>query len=271
MCEPGERRELRRLVEHRVAGEQRRHEHVAADEVRIVPGRDVGDDAERVVADALGHAAFVEHRLRRSIVASTSARKKSMRPSSPFDLVARLRAAACRLPASASCASVSSSVATASAKARDRDAPAWRAASPAQAGCAPARAPSAATLGGVVGGHFGERRAVGRVGDLRASSHAVAVAAARRGEKVGEQRRVVERACRRDRWNSGCHCTPAMKLALGRRIASIMPSAGHSAPRRRSPAPRSLTRLVVDAVDRPAASTPVEHLGQPRALHEARP
>jgi len=45
--------ELGGLVEHRVAGEQRRHEHVAADEVRIIPGRDVRDHAERLVRDAL--------------------------------------------------------------------------------------------------------------------------------------------------------------------------------------------------------------------------
>ena len=49
----GERRELRRLVQHGVAGDERRHEHVAADEVRIVPRRDVGDDAERLVGDPL--------------------------------------------------------------------------------------------------------------------------------------------------------------------------------------------------------------------------
>ena len=56
----GQGGELGRLVEHGVAGEQRRHEHVAADEVRIVPGRDVGDDAERLLGDALAHAGVGE-------------------------------------------------------------------------------------------------------------------------------------------------------------------------------------------------------------------
>ena len=51
--QPGERRELGRLVEHRIAGDERRHENVAADEVRIVPRRDVGDHAERLVRDPL--------------------------------------------------------------------------------------------------------------------------------------------------------------------------------------------------------------------------
>jgi hypothetical protein len=65
MCSPGERCKFRRLVEHGVAGEQGRHEDVAADEVRIVPGRDVGDDAERLVVDALGHGGVGEDGLRR--------------------------------------------------------------------------------------------------------------------------------------------------------------------------------------------------------------
>ena len=53
MCRPGERRELGGLVQHRVARDQRGHEHVAADEVRVVPRRDVGDHAQRLVRDPL--------------------------------------------------------------------------------------------------------------------------------------------------------------------------------------------------------------------------
>ena len=49
----GERRVLGGLVENGIAGDQRRHENVAADEVRIVPRGDVRDDAERLVRDAL--------------------------------------------------------------------------------------------------------------------------------------------------------------------------------------------------------------------------
>ena len=50
----GERRELRRLVEDRVAGQERGHEHVRAHEVRVVPGRDVRHHAQRLV----GHPLF---------------------------------------------------------------------------------------------------------------------------------------------------------------------------------------------------------------------
>ena len=59
-----ERGEFRRLVEHRIARQQGRHEHIATDEIRVVPGRDVDHHAERVEADPLAHAAFVEHLLR---------------------------------------------------------------------------------------------------------------------------------------------------------------------------------------------------------------
>ena len=57
----GQRGVLRGLVQHRVARQQGRHDHVAADEVRVVPGRDVGHDAERDVRDLLVHACAVEH------------------------------------------------------------------------------------------------------------------------------------------------------------------------------------------------------------------
>ena len=63
--QPGERGVLGWLVEHRVAHQQRRHDDVAADEPRVVPGGDVRHHAERHVLDLLAHAAFVEHRLAR--------------------------------------------------------------------------------------------------------------------------------------------------------------------------------------------------------------
>ena len=51
--QPGERRVLRRLVEHRVAGEQRGDDRVEPDEVRVVPRADVRDEPDRLVRDAL--------------------------------------------------------------------------------------------------------------------------------------------------------------------------------------------------------------------------
>jgi len=51
--QPGQCREFGRLVEHRVPGDERRHEDIAADEIRIVPRRDVGDHAERHMRDPL--------------------------------------------------------------------------------------------------------------------------------------------------------------------------------------------------------------------------
>jgi hypothetical protein len=65
--EAGEGRILRRLVEDRASAQQRRHEDIAADEIGIVPRRDVGDDAERFPGDALGEtgAAVVVNDFRR--------------------------------------------------------------------------------------------------------------------------------------------------------------------------------------------------------------
>jgi hypothetical protein len=59
----GHRRVLRRLVEDGVARDERRHEHVAADEVRVIPRGDVRDHAERLVRDALLHRVVGEHLL----------------------------------------------------------------------------------------------------------------------------------------------------------------------------------------------------------------
>ena len=86
IVEPGQRRVLRRLVQHGVAGEQRGDEDVGADEVRIVPGRDVADDADRLVADLLLDAAVRGRRPPppRQRALCTLARKKSMRPCSPL-------------------------------------------------------------------------------------------------------------------------------------------------------------------------------------------
>ena len=203
--QPGQRRELRRLVEHRVAGQQRGDEHVAADEVRIVPGRDVGDDAERVVADALGHAALAEDRLvlRRRLdlgEEEVDAGEKAVQ------FVPRLRQRLAdflgqglrqRLELGGD----------GEAKARDRDRPLGeRRRLP--RGLRPARALRlGGDAGGVVGGHFGERRAVGGVDDLQ-GLHAVfaARAAARKSASSGASSSVPSPR----RWNSGCHWTAAM-------------------------------------------------------------
>ena len=56
---------LRGLVEHRVAGQQCGNEDVAANEPRVVPRRDIRDQAQRHVLDLLGHAILIEHGLGR--------------------------------------------------------------------------------------------------------------------------------------------------------------------------------------------------------------
>ena len=48
------------LVEHRVAGQKRRQQNIVADEVRVVPGRDVGHHTQRRVCDLLLHTAAVK-------------------------------------------------------------------------------------------------------------------------------------------------------------------------------------------------------------------
>ena len=117
--------------------------------------------------------------------------------------------------------------------------------------------------GGVVGRHFGERRAVGGVDDLQ-GLHAV-LRGACRGEEVVEKRRVVERAF-----------AAAMELGVplhrghvagpGRRIASIMPSTGQRASTTK-PGARSLIAWWWTLLTT-AAPTPCEDLRQPRARHE---
>ncbi len=53
------------LYKHHIAGQQGRHEHVAADEPGVVPGRDIGHHAQRHMLDLLARAAVVEHLLGR--------------------------------------------------------------------------------------------------------------------------------------------------------------------------------------------------------------
>ena len=80
---------LGRLVQHRIAGKQRRDEHVAAHEPGVVPGRDVGHHAERDMFDLLGHGGILKHRLgagrgRHLLQKEIDARQQAV------DLVARL-------------------------------------------------------------------------------------------------------------------------------------------------------------------------------------
>jgi hypothetical protein len=140
----GEGRELGRLVKDRVAGQQRRHEHVAADEKRIVPGGDVGDDAERLLGDALAHAGIGEDFLiGRGLL--DLGEKKSIRPRKPFN---SLRDWARGLPTSAvSVAARVSSSATSAARKATMAALRSARGRAAHAGCAArARAALAATL-----------------------------------------------------------------------------------------------------------------------------
>ena len=212
MCQAGQRGELRRLVEHRVAGEQRRHEHVAADEVRVVPGRDVGDHAERLVGDALAHAAVVEHRLVGDARPRSAARKKSMRGSRPFS---SLRDCADRLADLARQRGGQRARARRTSAARKRAIAAMRSRSgvAAQAGCAArAAAALAATLRHRRPGSSSidqSRRWRGcEIGERGLMVQACSGARAR-PEEVVQQRRVVESSGSPGTWNSGCHCTAA--------------------------------------------------------------
>ena len=211
MCQPGQRRELRRLVEHRVAGQQRRHEHVAADEVRVVPGRDVGDDAERLVA-----------RCARSMPPSSSntvsSARRRARPRRGRSRCGRAGRSARCATARWACRSRRQGrgqrleLGRTTRGAEARDAIALRSASgvAAHAGCAArARAAFAATLAASSAGSSAMRRAGGGVDDLQRASCGAVGGRARGGEEVVEQRRVVERAVSPRRWNSGCHCTAA--------------------------------------------------------------
>jgi hypothetical protein len=63
--EARERGIFRGLVKHGVPSEERRHENVRADEVGVIPGRDVRHHAERLVRDALLQLRLFEHCLRR--------------------------------------------------------------------------------------------------------------------------------------------------------------------------------------------------------------
>ena len=61
--QPGQGGVFRWLVQHGVAGQQRRHKHISAHKPGVVPGRDVGHHAQRRVLNLLGHAAVGVHRL----------------------------------------------------------------------------------------------------------------------------------------------------------------------------------------------------------------
>ena len=186
-----------------------------------------------------------------------------MRARKPFS---SLRDCASGLPTScvSVCASVSSSVATAR---RKRAIAIARLASgvAGHAGCAlRARCGLGGDAGGVVGGHFGERRAVGGVGDLQGLHAVPARRAPRRGSRRAAARR---RAClRRADGTRGATARRPCSCRRGRRIASIMPSAGQRASTTK-PGARSLTAwwwtlLTTARIDA------LEELGQPRARHE---
>ena len=128
----------------------------------------------------------------------------------------------------------------------------------------------AATLGGVVGGHLGDRLAGRRVDDLqgRGSCGCRRGACRARGSRRGAAR------------SSSVPVAGAVELGVplhrgheARRRACGSPRSCRrpgSAPRRRSPAARSLMRLVVDAVDR-GPRRALEELGQARARRRTRP
>ncbi len=159
------------------------------------------------------------------VAASTSARKKSMRARKPFS---SLRDCASGLPTSCVSvrASVSSSVATAR---RKRAIEIARLASgvACHAGCAfLARSAFFATLAASSAGTSAiSEPSAGLVIFSLLMRVRAARAAARKSSSSGRSSSVPSPL----RWNSGCHCTAAMNEPDGRRIASIMPSAGHVA------------------------------------------
>ena len=275
MCQAGQRRELRRLVEHGVAGQQRRHEHVAADEIRVVPRRDVGDDAERLVRDALVELCAASSNTFSSRSArADSARKKSMRGRAGPSARCATGGSACRPPASASWPASRSRATTQLAKALDRVDALGAAASPPTRAArrAPLRtlrgdaraASSAATLG--------DQRAGGGIDDLqRRRRHRglrFAARARRRGIRRASARR---RACSSPM--PGSHELRMPLHAERRSSARASGSPRRCRPARRSasttkPARQVLHRLVVDRVDDRASTRLRIELGQPRARHE---
>ena len=78
---------LRRLVQHGVAGQQRRNKHIATHKPGVVPSRNVGDHAQRRVFNLLGHAAFVEHGLGGGAGLNFS-QKEINAPQQPIEFVA---------------------------------------------------------------------------------------------------------------------------------------------------------------------------------------
>ena len=87
----GERGVFGRLVEHGVAGQQRRHDHVAADEPGVVPGRDVADHARAAHARCAPSCRLRRTRFRSRSTGPTMPTKKSMRASRPLSSLRDIR------------------------------------------------------------------------------------------------------------------------------------------------------------------------------------
>ncbi len=190
----GQRRELRRLVEHRVAREQRRHEDVGADEIGIVPGRDVGDDARAGRGRSARRCAASLKTVSGAVVAPDLLEEE-------VDPRRARRPARCA-PARSACRPRRSGFAPASRPRRRgrRESGRWRpcarraASPPSPAGRARARPAWAATLAASSAGDLGDARAVGRVDDRRACVMTRARCAPRRGRRRAAAGR---RACPR--------------------------------------------------------------------------
>ena len=86
--QPGQGGVFRWLVQHGVAGQQRRHKHIATHKPGVVPSRDVGYYAQRRVLDLLGHAAINKHRLGRQAGVHRT-QKEVNAAHQPVELVAR--------------------------------------------------------------------------------------------------------------------------------------------------------------------------------------
>ena len=194
MCQAGQRRVLGRLVEHRVAGEQRRHEHVAADEVRVVPGRDVGHHAERLVA-IRSRMPPSSNTVSAAMARAVSARKKSMPRSRPLSSLRdwRIGLPISRVSVAASCLQLAhhavAEAAMQALRSRQRRA--------AQAGCAArARCALAATVAASSAGSVGDQVPRGGVVDLQRCSCCAGGGARPAGSRAAA-------ACRRASPSSG--------------------------------------------------------------------
>ena len=220
----GQGGELRRLVEHRVARQQRRHEDVAADELGVVPGRDVGRPRRAARARCAPSSRPRRTPSRWRVPRATSARKKSMRRSRPLS---SLRDCRIGLPISAVSvpASGSGSLTTAARKRAKAGLALLRAAAPPSPA---ARARAALGLGGdagrVVGGDLGERSPVAGLW-IRSVAHEGSFRAARAASRKSASSAASSRCRRRVDGIPGAIGRPPDKAgAPVRRIASITPS-----------------------------------------------